>query len=122
MEEKTTELMGLTFQDPAMNNWVNSQTMNEVSSNLRENYQTIETTKYFFYSISIGIFSYLLSISDLDNFVKINLLISMFLILVLITIPRIDYLRKRRRELLSRQESIRKFCKSRGLPLPKGYQ
>jgi len=117
MEGKTINESYLTFQDPAMNDWVSAQTMNEVSRDLRENYQTISNTTYFLLSIFIGILStYFLS---QKNWIVVLVLL---ILLELMSIPRLKYLKKRRRDLIATQNKVREFCRAKGLPIPKGYR
>lgn len=116
-EERTVDIFKLDFQDPVMNYWVSSKSLNEVSRDLRENYSTIENTRFFLYSIILGITStYFLSVR---NWAVVFILL---ILLELSAIPRLKYLKFRRKELLDSQDKIKSHCKSMGLNVPKGYK
>lgn len=100
-----------------MNYWISSQTANEASRDLRENYQTIENTKFFFYSIFAGILSaYFLT---KENWIMVFVMV---ILLGIILLPRVIYLNKRRKELITSQKKINEHCKLIGLPVPEGYK
>ena len=116
-EKKTVDVLGLNFQEDAMNSWVSSQALNEASRDLRENYQTIDNIKFFFYSIISGITS--------TYFLSVRNWIMVFIPLILLeisAIPRLKYLKFRRKELLESQNKIRNHCKRIGLKVPIGYK
>ena len=116
MTGNTTDISGLSFQDSAMSTWVNIQTMSENSRDLREVSQAHDTIKFFLFSIFVTI-TYANIVSE-SNW---NLALVLFISLEIITISRLVYLKRRRDELLTRHAEIKKFCESRGIFVPKGY-
>lgn len=115
MKGKTVSSARLRFQDPAMDEWVTAQTMNEVSRDLRENNQAIKNIESFLLSIVIGIATTYFMIKE-----KWGIVFILIIILVLLNRSRYLYLRRRRKELITCQDEVREICKSMGMNMPTG--
>lgn len=116
MNKKESIIAGkkiINFQDPAMDQWITIQSLNQTAKYLREYSQNIEFLFFFLISILLGILTtYFLSI---NNWV---LVLITLIILELFIMWRLTKLKKFQKELFNIFEENKKHARKLGIEVP----